>query len=252
MFSEEPHYKVLFEAINKFSIAVFNAGSRVEIGSILREKLKYLINCNAFEFYIIKGDEVEMISQTQAEGESIPTGELEPWMTSLWETGIPLHHIEHRDGNQTELRGWSFKKNERLGSMIIVKSDDKAPFTNRYVTMVKLINEILWSKISNYRLIEELDRKNNRIESLMQEQEKLISLRTQKLLQSNQYLTQLIQFNSHQIREPITRVLSIADLKDEVGMEEWDKEFWPDILRAISDLDQALTSIVAKVERLQP
>lgn len=249
---EEIHYRVLFESINKFSIAVFNAYGSNEVLQILKTKIKYLINCSWFEFYYLSGDNVEKFCVAEAESTNLSIYDVAPWMLELYHSGLPYHHVEEKGETVTETRGWSFRQHEGFGSLIIIRSDQNAPFTNRYVTMVKLINEILCAKLNNYRLIRELDEKNNKIESLALEQEKLIETRTKKLKESNQNLTQLIQFNTHQIREPITRAISLMDIKDDLGMEMWEEEFWPDMKQAVSDLDEAVKSIVSKVDRLEP
>lgn len=251
MSKEETHYRVLFEAINKFSIAVFNAYGTEEVLQILKTKIKYLINCSEFEFYYLAGHNVEKFCGSAAESSSLFLYDLAPWMFELYNTGIPYYYLEGKGETVTETRGWSFRKQEKFGSIIIIKSDQNAPFTNRYITMVKLINEILCAKISNYRLIKELDEKTDKIETLVLEQEKLIEARTKKLKESNENLTQLIQFNTHQIREPIARTISLMDIKDDMGIDLWEEEFWPDMRQAVADLEDAVNSIVSKVDRLE-
>ncbi|HSJ68516.1 MAG TPA: hypothetical protein VK921_12605 [Anditalea sp.] len=250
MSSTETHYRILFEAINKFSIAVFNAKGSEEVSLILRKRIKYLINCIGFEYYFISDAYAEMYSVTT--GSQIKSlSALDSWMLELFHTGLPYYNTEEEDNKIREIRGWSFRKHENFGSIIVIKSDQHAPFTNRYITMVKLINEILCAKVSNNRLIEELGEKKSKIESLVLEQEQLIERRTKNLKESNQNLTQLIQFNTHQIREPITRAMSLMEIKDDMGIEIWEQEFWPDMQQAVSDLDDAVKSIVIKVDRIE-
>lgn len=82
------------------------------------------------------------------------------------------------------------------------------------------------------------------------EQEKVIDSRTKDLKDSNKKLGSLIQYNAHQIREPLTRILSLVEMKNYLDEKEFISDFFPMIEVAAMDLDNSVQGIIKKSEML--
>jgi tetratricopeptide (TPR) repeat protein len=89
-------------------------------------------------------------------------------------------------------------------------------------------------------------RLNNTINKLVNEQEKTIEQRTHALRESNEKLRALISFNSHQIREPLTRILGTLLIRKEITDEQFIEDFLPHLDRSANDLDQAIKDVLHK------
>jgi signal transduction histidine kinase len=99
---------------------------------------------------------------------------------------------------------------------------------------------------------EELVEKNLIITNLVNEQEKIIELRTEeladtnkKLAHANKKLVELIQYNAHNLREPLARVMGAMEIKDFISNEEFENEIWPLMKKATVDLDNSIREVVA-------
>jgi len=89
------------------------------------------------------------------------------------------------------------------------------------------------------------------IEKLIWEQEEIIHTRTgqleeanAKLVAANTKLIELIQYNSHSLREPLTRVMGAMNIREYMEREEYDTDIWPEIQRAVNDLDIRIKAVI--------
>ena len=113
------------------------------------------------------------------------------------------------------------------------------------------------NEISQLRNVE-LHHSNNEIltqkkiiEALVTEQEQTISERTAelgianaKLIDANKKLVELIQYNAHNLREPLARVLGGMAIHEYMAEDEFYKDVWPEIARAAGDLDTLIRSVI--------
>ncbi len=106
-------------------------------------------------------------------------------------------------------------------------------------------------KSSNVEIIEQ----KKVIEELVAEQDKIIQMRTLelqdaniKLIQANKKLLELIQYNSHYLREPLARVMGGMSIHEDVGLEEFYSDVWPQIDRAVHDLDRRIIDVIKIAE----
>lgn len=118
-----------------------------------------------------------------------------------------------------------------------LKERDNEIFLLRTVTLKKSNDEILAQKAV--------------IEALVSEQEIIISQRTHELeeansqlIVSNNKLIELIQYNAHNLREPLTRVMGAMMVVDYVSPEEFKEEIWPQMEKAVNDLDVSIREVV--------
>ena len=122
-----------------------------------------------------------------------------------------------------------------------LKERDNEIYQLRFIELKDKNDEILEQK----RLIEEL----------VVKQEIIIHLRTQeiaeanaKLVDANKKLVELIQYNSHHLREPLTRVMGAMGIYEDMTTEEFHRDIWPQMERAVSELDERIRSVVRIAE----
>jgi tetratricopeptide (TPR) repeat protein len=92
---------------------------------------------------------------------------------------------------------------------------------------------------------------NNIIKKLVNEQEQTIAARTKELAESNEKrahanrkLVELVQFNAHRMREPLTRIMGAMSIMEHMTPEEFCKEITPEIDRAVKDLDNSIMQVI--------
>ena len=92
---------------------------------------------------------------------------------------------------------------------------------------------------------------NNIIKKLVGEQEQTIAARTWELAEANEKrahanrkLVELVQFNAHRMREPLTRIMGAMTIMEHLTPEEFCKEITPEIDRAVKDLDNSIMQVI--------
>jgi light-regulated signal transduction histidine kinase (bacteriophytochrome) len=90
---------------------------------------------------------------------------------------------------------------------------------------------------------------NAQITEMVRTQEKTIEERTATLKNTNSRLLELVQFSTHVIREPITRIKSLYMLKSSTSPQEFEDVFNPMIEEAINDLDTTLKEVIKNAEQ---
>lgn len=117
------------------------------------------------------------------------------------------------------------------------KEQDSEIFQLRYVELKNSNDEIVLQK--------EL------IEALVAEQEIIIRQRTSelaetnfKLVNANKKLVELIQYNAHNLREPLARIMGAMYVMDYVSQEEFYGEIWPQMGKAVDDLDRSIKEVI--------
>ncbi len=94
-------------------------------------------------------------------------------------------------------------------------------------------------------------RDNMIIKKLVSDQEHIIELRTKELAETNdrlahanKKLVELVQYNAHRMREPLTRVMGAMAMLEYTTPEEFCQEITPEIKRAVSDLDNSIMQVI--------
>lgn len=102
--------------------------------------------------------------------------------------------------------------------------------------------------IRNYRIQKKL---NATITQLVNEQEQIIAQRTAELAESNarlahanKRLIELIQYNAHNMREPLARLMGAMIIQEYLPGEEFYSEIWPQMQKAITDLDNSIKEVI--------
>jgi signal transduction histidine kinase len=104
--------------------------------------------------------------------------------------------------------------------------------------------------IKEYRNIVAQKRLNATIRKLVGEQEDTIALRTDELRTTNERLVELIQYSAHNMREPLTRVMGAMNIRELVSPKEFDEEIWPQMGKALLDLDNSIKQVVYLAEEV--
>lgn|GEM_PF-3490955 len=95
----------------------------------------------------------------------------------------------------------------------------------------------------------EIRKQKKQIESLVSEQELVIAQRTRELAEANKKLIDLIQYNAHSVREPLTRIMGAMMVADYITREEFFNEIWDDMGKAVGDLDKNILQVIAIANR---
>jgi hypothetical protein len=119
---------------------------------------------------------------------------------------------------------------EILGALNIA-ARDKEIFQLRNVELKNSNEEILLQK--------------QQIEQLVSEQEQIIVRRTQELAEANKKLVQLVQYNAHSLREPLTRLMGAMMIAEYMERDEFFDEIWPPMGKAVNDLDKRILEVIA-------
>ncbi len=95
-------------------------------------------------------------------------------------------------------------------------------------------------------------RLNKTITKLVSEQEQTIQQRTaelaesnKKLIHANKKLVELIQYNAHNLREPLTRISGAMIIQEYITSEEFYKDVWPQMQKAVTDLDNSIKEVIS-------
>ena len=96
---------------------------------------------------------------------------------------------------------------------------------------------------------------NKIISELVAKQEITIELRTKELAVSNERLAhanrkllELIQYNAHNMREPLTRVMGAMIIQEYMTHEDFYTEVWPQMQKAVTDLDNSIKDVINKAD----
>lgn len=119
---------------------------------------------------------------------------------------------------------------EILGALNIA-ARDKEIFQLRNVELKNSNEEILLQKAQ--------------IEQLVSEQEQIIVRRTQELAEANKKLVELVQYNAHSLREPLTRLMGAMMIAEYMERDEFFDEIWPPMGKAVNDLDKRILEVIA-------
>lgn len=260
------HYKILFDAMATFSLSVYNVEKMEDLPDILSRQLKYLFNFQSFHYYFIENENYQsiLLQEGQLSFKEGNVRDLKEEELQVYQMDVPILKNWELGENIVEKRSWKFLGGANSCTLISLTSVSPQLFTNKYIPILKIVNEVIRSKIKNIKLLslltsnnitleqmtQKLQIQNSKIEDLIKHQEKIIDIRTIDLKNSNDKLSSLIQFNAHQIREPLTRILSLMEIKNEIGEQEFISDFLPMIETSVQDLDKSIHDIINTSEIL--
>ncbi len=203
------------------------------------------ISCLLFYLYIdffIKNDSnARHISESSLNFLNISNAFISFVLVSLW--GIVLAYSYQKSVNALIIKEQELNAAQKATEQaeilrkLDIKERDNEIFQLRNVELKQSNDEILTQK--------------QLIEQLVADQELTILKRTGELAEANAKLTEvnkrlleLIQFNAHNIREPLTRIMGAMLVFDFMTQEEFNTEIWPHMSKATKDLDNAIKEVI--------
>lgn len=271
---EEYSYRIAYEAFSQFSGMLFKTRSFEEVRQCLVSQLKYLFDFRALRIsfnhkstwahYSLNGREGSMEVGGKNRLFDFEKRLNERGIPMLWkgvEMQVPALELQLPYKELSEIWGWSFGDVDRH-VLITLATDAEHRFQKKDVTIMKLFVEILEAKLLELCLFDELaaqnenlneavetiGRKNDQIQTIIDQQKEIISEQTEQLQDKNRKLMELTMLNAHDVREPLSRVLGLSLLAESSDSEMVKNELLPKILVSSRDLDEALQGIIRRTD----
>lgn len=259
-------YKILFEAMVRFSAGISKVKSLENLPGEISRHLKYLINFQDFRFYYVVPEGMDGIVVDKGGYTSYDFGcHLDPnsLEAEVMETAIPTQVTCSETGHQ--IHCWKFTSGKDQDSLIRIRSQDTVSLAENSIPIIKVINKMVAARVENLKMIDLIHRQNQKLETLTvalqskneeirelnRLQEATIEVKTARLKSSNSKLKALIQFNSHQLREPLTRVLGMIAIKNDIPQGEFISDILPLMQESVLDLDLAVREVIERSELLK-
>ena len=263
-------YRITYEAYSKFANDVNRCGDLDEVADVCKTHLKYLLNFRIIRMTIHQGDKLFFF---ELYGNNIwfdlrEETDIFPYEKELLEKGIPIITNEIPDKLLRDkvdvhslydpvLWGWCFDKADRK-VLVSLLADQEKVFSVGDVEILKLVVDCIQSKFSeiylkrqlaiqNRNLSEAYDTiksKNREIERIVENQKQTIKDRTREIVQKNEKLLHVLALNSHNIREPLSRIQGIVQLYGLMEDKESREELIPKLETTVEEMDDILKEVV--------
>lgn len=186
----------------------------------------------------------------------------------LLTTGIPIFRsvipeklLENREGMYAlvnpVLWGWNFDKYDRKVVVSLV-ADEKKPFSRGDIEILKLAVDCVQAKFSEIFLKRQLaiqnknlteayrtiKSKNHEIQNIVENQKKTIEAGLHEIKEKNKKLLHISVLNSHNVREPLSRIQGIIQLFDALDDETCRNELIPKLKSSAEEMDQVLQEVI--------
>lgn len=269
-------YRITYEAFSKFSSNLNSVETFEDLGKVTNKHLKYLFNFKMFRILLVADEPAICYTFSKSQGVSLTYSEAilpyekdvlvhkTPSILSLEPENIPQTLLEKFETLfNAKLWTW-YTASNRYKVCFSIVSDDNTPFSHGDIEILHLLvsnivsrciqiqlNEEL--KTKNIRLkeaISQIEEKNTEIELINNNQQNIISKRTEELRYKNQKLLELSKLNAHNLREPLSRImgfLEIADLFDEADLRN---QILPQIKESTDHLDLVFREVVEQSEKV--
>ncbi len=267
-------YRILQTGLSRFSIHLNKADSLTDISKCLLQNTKYLYNYTRCRFHYISDDQFVCYTITLHQGK-VETGAehfLNETEQEVFDTGIPYYQKKVVNDGEEDAKGdshetwiWRFKYKGEAGILVTIEANEMFAFSQEQIPLVKITSEMLYTKTRMVLLLTDLEQKqetlmvsykkieekNTFISNLVVLHEKTIEQRTRALRNANTKLVELIQFHSHNVREPLTRVMGLLNLYTIVSQEEFFNDCWPMLEKSVDDMDKTIKEIIIKTEKIE-
>ena len=265
-------YRITYEAFSKFSGSLGKADSIDMLGEITNRHLKYLFNFRAFRILLLDNNSIS--GYTFSKGtiyahnncENILDYEKEllekqtPFSVPVQQNALPVYLPEMTLQNGV-LWGWYIAYPD-YRICVSLLSDDNVKFNHTDADIMHMLVDSLTSKYRQICLSEELkcknetlqdaiaeiELKNKEIEAINSNQQSVINSRTQELINKNKKLLDLSRLNSHNLREPLTRILGLIEVADHLDDSEFKETMLPEIKTSALELDTIFKEVVQQSE----
>lgn len=275
--TSEFRYRILYESLSRFSGALSRSTTLEEVKSCLQRQIKYLFDYQLIRLCFYQRGHY-IIYALSATGCSLQRGEpdlLRAHERLLLSSNVPsivddealieecLHGLpDQPPGRTTQIWGWNVGFSPDSGIVVSVFSGSNRQFQPADVPILKIALENLYAKLLSIQLIEELGKSKKAVEEalaglqeksaviaqLVDTQEAVIQRRTRELAAKNTQLLRLSRQHAHVIREPLSRILSMAYLIEVLPPQEVMDEIIPLLMTTARDLDGALQQVIRDID----
>ncbi len=252
-----------FEAYARFSSRLASCITRQDLQNLLELHLKYLFNFSQAAICYVQDGKVQghRVGKVNLMG-SASVDQLDDFEAELFSEKIPLV----REISETETaRGWCFDSGEQGVLLICLTTSNEQTFLYN-ASILRLLVESLSARFKQFNLMEALDEKNEKLNGALQtvrfQHEEIHALarrqgvelaeKTKDIRSKNEELQQIVKFNAHGVREPLSRIMGIMNVIKitNANMELQELQL---LEEACNDLDQALCQIIVRAEtKLKP
>lgn len=237
--------RLSFEAYAQFSGKLHTCRNNEELNKLLQKHLKYLFNYSALRISYLRSGMLTIHTIAQGECSLVSTiGEELPAIEGqLLRTGVPLQKDIEGEGTW---HGWRFADEDGSYLFLLIRTEENQKLA-LVQSILRLMAESLIAKFLQFSLYEALDRQNEEIKDLLKDREEEILRKTEDLSRKNKELRQIVRFNAHQVREPLSRIIGLTEL---LKMQEssQDIEELPLLTEATRELDETLKQIIHNAE----
>ncbi|MBC3785986.1 hypothetical protein [Spirosoma utsteinense] len=270
-------YRLIYESLSRFSSALSRSTTLDQVRQCLQGQIKYLFDYQLVRFSFYQQGYYVTFSLVPT-GSNVVCGSaglLWKHEQILSESHVPailddaaliadsLQPSQLRlPEKPTQIWGWHVAFSADSGLIVSVFSGGDRQFQPADVPILRIAVENLYAKILSIKLIEELgskqqelqlalsnlQEKNDVIAQLVATQEAVIQYRTQELEHKNTRLLEVSRQHAHTIREPLSRILSLAYLMETFSAEEIMEEMMPMLVVTSHDLDKALQQIISSID----
>jgi hypothetical protein len=270
-------YRIIYEALSRFSSVLSRSGTLEQVKQCLQGQVKYLFDFQLvrFSFYQQEHYIIYTLYPTRCIVDCGTENLLLPYEQGLKRTSLPAivddadliagsfpPLLAQAESLPTQRWGWNVGFTPDSGLIVSVFSGKGRQFQPTDVPVLKIAMENLHAKLLSIRLIEELgtskqeleqallglQEKNEVIAQLVATQEAVIRDRTRELEHKNRRLLELSRQHAHTIREPLSRILSLAYLIETLAPEEAIDEILPMLVTTANDLDRSLQQVVQSID----
>ncbi len=270
-------YRIIYESLSRFSSTLSRSATLEEVTRCLQRQVKYLFDFQLvrFCFYqqgyyiiyslvatdcILQCGDVSFLCEHERRLriQDVPAliDDASLITDSLQQCPVALPNTP------TQIWGWNVGFSTGSGMVVSVFSDSTRQFQPADVPILKIALENLYAKLLSIRLIEELGQSKKDVEQallglqeksdvitrLVATQEEIIQSRTRELAIKNTKLLHLSRQHAHTIREPLTRILSLAYLIEVLPPEEVISDIIPVLVTTTTDLDVALRQVIQQID----
>lgn len=270
-------YRIIYESLSRFSSALSRSATLEEVMHCLRRQVKYLFDYQLIRFCFYQRGQyvVYSLASTDCCLQCGEVGLLWAHERILKNSDVPsiindqtliadgLQQLTWRlSDTPAQIWGWNVGFSPESGLVVSVFSGSSRQFQPADIPILKIALENLYAKILSIQLIEELSQSKKVVEQtlvnlqeksavitrLVNTQEAIIERRTRELEAKNTQLLQLSRQHAHLIREPLTRILSIAYLIEVLPPQEVIDEILPLLVITAHDLDLSLQQVIHRID----
>lgn len=273
----EFRYRIIYESLSRFSSVLSRSTTLEEVRHCLLAQVKYLFDYQFVRFYFYQqeasivyslmpnhcvlecGDTALLETHERfLRGRDVPTVIDDPALIADCLEQLPFRLPD----SPAQIWGWNVMFTADSGLVVSVASGNGRHFQSADVPILRITVENLYAKLLSIRLIDELGKSKKEVEQaliclqeksdiiarLVTTQEEIIRNRTRELKIKNTKLLHLSRQHAHIIREPLSRILSLAYLVELLPPEEFMNEIIPVLAATSNDLDAALQQVIQTID----